>query len=178
VTPEGELRLHPTSIKAIGLPVGGLMKFFGLHLQKLLDVRRARGVRIEKDDFVLSPAELLPPPVVRGRLGGVQVRDTELVQVFGRRSESGAHPRVPPEPKAPNYMFFQGGVLRFGKLTMTDTDLLIVDADPKDRFDFFLDHYNEQLVAGYSKNTPSHGLKVYMPDYSSLPHARATSGQK
>jgi hypothetical protein len=105
---------------------------------------------------------------VQGRVVAVEVSDTELVQVFGTRPESAPHPRAPPEPKAPNYMFFQGGVLRFGKLTMTDTDLLIVDAEPKDRFDFFLDHYNEQLVAGYSRNTPDHGLIVTMPDYATL----------
>ncbi len=48
-------------------------------------------------------------------------------------------------------MFFRHGVLRFGKLTMDDTDLMIVDANAKDPFDFFLDHYNTQLVAGYSQ---------------------------
>lgn len=36
---------------------------------------------------------------------------------------------------------------------------------PADRFDFFLDHYNEQLVAGYSRNTADHSLIVMMPDY-------------
>jgi len=45
-------------------------------------------------------------------------------------------------------MFFRGGVLRFGKLTMHDTDLMIVDAEPEDPFDSFLDQYNAQLVAG------------------------------
>jgi hypothetical protein len=48
---------------------------------------------------------------------------------------------------------------------MNDTDLLIVDAEPKDPFDFFLDRYNQQLVAGYSRNTPDHGLIVMMPDF-------------
>jgi hypothetical protein len=168
VTPDGELRLHPSSIKAVGIGVKGLMKFFGLSLEKMVNTSRARGVRIEKDDFLLSPTGLLPPPKVQGRLVAIEVTDTELVQVFGPRPESDPHPRAPPEPKVPNYMFFQGGVLRFGKLTMIDTDLLIVDADPKDRFDFFLDHYNEQLVAGYSRNTPDHGLIVTMPDFSTL----------
>ncbi len=66
-------------------------------------------------------------------------------------------------------MFYHGGVLRFGKLTMHETDLMIVDEEPKDPFDFFLDQYNAQLVAGYSKNTPDHGLIVHMPDYKRTP---------
>jgi hypothetical protein len=65
-------------------------------------------------------------------------------------------------------MYFRGGKLRFGKLTMTDTDLALIDEDPKDPFDFNLDRYNDQRVAGYSKNTPSHGLKTFMPDADDL----------
>jgi hypothetical protein len=65
-------------------------------------------------------------------------------------------------------MFFRGGVLRFGKLTMNDTDLLIVDADQHDNFDFWLDRYNDQLVAGSSRNTRDHGLVVQMPDFAKV----------
>jgi hypothetical protein len=48
---------------------------------------------------------------------------------------------------------------------MTDTDIQLIDDNPNDPFDFSQDRYNDQLVAGYSKNTPRLGLKVYMPDY-------------
>lgn len=165
LTPDGELRLHPSSIKAAGIGVGGLMKLFGLHLQKLVDTKQARGVRIDRDDFLLSPAELLPPPKVEGRLGAVEVTDSEIVQVFRPAAGPATHALVLPHVEAANYMFFRHGVLRFGKLTMVDTDLLIVDAEPQDPFDFFLDHYNDQLVAGYDRNTADHGLIVMMPDY-------------
>jgi hypothetical protein len=167
LTPEGALRLHPTSVKAVGIKVGGLMKLFGLHLQKLVNTDRARGVTIEGDDFVLTPAQLLPPPRVAGRVVAVEVNDSEIVQTFGAEHPraSPADPLKPPLPKAENYMFFRKGVLRFGKLTMNDTDLMIVDADPKDPFDFWLDRYNQQLVAGVSRNTVDHGLIVEMPDF-------------
>ena len=55
--------------------------------------------------------------------------------------------------------------MRFGKLTMHDTDLEIVDESPATPFEFSLPEYNRQLVAGYSKNTPSHGLIVFMPGF-------------
>ena len=67
-------------------------------------------------------------------------------------------------------MYDRGGVLRFGKLTMTDTDMELIDQDTADPFDFFQDRYKDQLVAGYSKNTPEQGLKVFMPDYHRLKH--------
>jgi hypothetical protein len=168
LTPEGDLRLHPSSIKAVGIKVGGLMKFFGVNLQKLVDTKRARGVRVEGDDFLLSPSELLPPPKVEGKLAAVEVNDSEIVQTFAPPSGHVPEPLKLPVAKAENYIFFRKGVLKFGKLTMEDTDLLIVDAEPRDPFDFFLDHYNEQLVAGYEKNTPDHGLIVTMPDFKTV----------
>lgn len=68
-------------------------------------------------------------------------------------------------PPKGNYLFFQGGVIRFGKLTMRDADLVLIDSDPRDPFDFYPEKYSVQLVAGYSKITSSGGLRTYMPDY-------------
>jgi hypothetical protein len=73
---------------------------------------------------------------------------------------------VAPAPNAPNFMYYRGGSLRFGKLTMSDADMELIDADPSDVFDFWPEKYLDQLVAGYSKNTRSGGLLVYMPDYN------------
>jgi hypothetical protein len=169
LTPDGELRLHPNSIKAVGIGVGGLMKFLGLHLDKLVKLKGARGVRIQKDDFFLSPAELLPPPLVKGHVGALEVTDSAIILGFQPQTGAALRPLSVPQPKPENYMYYRGGVLRFGKLTMHDTDLLIMDAEPEDPFDFFLDQYNAQLVAGYSKNTPDHGLVVTMPDFQKTP---------
>jgi hypothetical protein len=65
-------------------------------------------------------------------------------------------------------MYFHGGTLRFGKLTMSDTDLEIVDADPSNPFDYSLDRYQDHLVAGHSNTTPVDGLIVVMPDLQQL----------
>jgi hypothetical protein len=169
LTPNGELRLHPTSIKAAGMGVGGLMKFLGLHLANLVKLRGNSGVRIEKNDFFLSPAELLPPPTVSGRVGAVEVRDSEIVQVFQPPAGKEVQPLRVPDPKATNYMYYRGNVLRFGKLTMHNTDLLILDAVPEDPFDFFLGEYKAQLVAGYSRTRADEGLTVVMQDYKRAP---------
>jgi hypothetical protein len=169
LTPQGELRLHPTSIKAAGIGVGGLMKFFGLHLDKLVKLKGSRGVRIQKNDFFLSPPALLPPPTVKGRVGGVEVSDSEIVQVFQPPAGTEVRPLSVPDPKAANYMYYRGNILRFGKLTMHDTDLLILDAVPEDPFDFFLDEYKAQLVAGYSRTRADEGLTVVMQDYKRAP---------
>ncbi|HEY6948877.1 MAG TPA: hypothetical protein VI297_08685, partial [Gemmatimonadales bacterium] len=164
-TSQGELRLHPTSIKVGGLPVGGLMKFFGLELQRLMDVRQAHGVRLEHNDFVLSPAELLPPPVVRGHVAAVEVHDGEIVQVF-RPAGGGANARlVPPDTNATNYMYFRGGVLRFSNLTMNGANLQLVGTHGRGPFEFYLDRYTSQLAAGYIKAMSGGAVVAYLPNY-------------
>jgi hypothetical protein len=96
---------------------------------------------------------------------GVRLEGERIVQVF----DSGKHaPALTLPVPARNYIYHRGGVLRFGKLTMHDSDLEIVDDNPETPFDFFLGDYDAQLVAGYSVTTPSRGLIVHMPDYGKL----------
>jgi hypothetical protein len=166
VTAEGEIRVHTESVKAAHLPVKGLMDLLGTDIAKLIDTSKVRGVRLEKDDLILTPAELFPPPHVLGRLSAVGLRGNEIVQTYGG---------VPTKPSMPgNYMAYRGAELRFGKLTMSDTDLILIDMDPQDPFDFYLEHYKEQLSAGYTKNTLSSGLRSYFRDYNKLPPKQKT----
>ena len=51
---------------------------------------------------------------------------------------------------------------------MTEADLQLIDVDETGCIDFYPAKYNEQLVAGYSKNTPAKGLEAYMPDFADL----------
>ncbi len=161
-TPEGKIRIHPMQVKAAHVPVKGLMKLFGLDMAKLINTRKTKGVSVEGNDIILDPAQMLPPPKMRGHITAVSVQGDEIMQTFGRGR------KAPGKSGGGNYMWYRGGVLRFGKLTMTDTDMKLIDADPTDAFDFFPDHYLDQLVAGYSKNTRAGGLLVYMPDYNKI----------
>jgi hypothetical protein len=65
-------------------------------------------------------------------------------------------------------MYFRGGTLRFGKLFMVRSDMRILDLDPGDSFDFSIDQYEKQLVAGYSRTRPDLGLDVFMPDLAEV----------
>jgi len=165
------MRLHPTSIKAAGFVSKRVLDFFGLELEDLVKTRHLTGVAVDGDDLLLDPAQLLPPPQIRGRLTRAWVENGLVMQQFG-----GTIPRaaIAPAGRHTNYMYYRRGTLRFGKLTMRDADLLLVDSDPKDPFDFSPKDYNDQLIAGYSKNTPARGLIVYMPDLGDLPARRAT----
>ena len=162
-TPDGRIRLHAEKVTAGHLPVKGLMDLLGLDIADLINTNKVGGVSAEKDDLLLDPQEILPLPRIQGKVTAVELQGNEIVETFGSKKDSKFDPVI-----AGNYMAYHGNELRFGKLTMHDTDMVLLDMDPQDPFDFFLDHYVDQLVAGYSKTTPSLGLRVYMRDYNKL----------
>ena len=163
-TPEGKIQLHPTSIKTAGIPVKGLMGLFGIELDELIKGTESRGVKIDDNDITMDPEIMVPPPQIRGKITAVRIEGDEVIQVFG----AGNNGPTPSMGRGPNYMHYLGGTIRFGKLTMSNADLRLVDQNPKNPFDFSLEHFNDQLVAGYSQNTPSRGLVVHTPDYSKI----------
>ena len=169
VTPDGWIRIHPTEIRILGVDGERLMKALDIHLSSLLDLSKARGVKVDRNDLLLDPEKILPPPAMEGRLTSIRVEDGRLVQTFGD-SKTGAPAAIDHAPNgaARNFMAFRGGTLRFGKLLMLDADMRINDEDPRDPFDFSIVNYNDQLVAGYSKNRPDLGLDVFMPDLNDI----------
>lgn len=165
-TPQGWIRIHPTKIEICNLNGGALMKALGVTLEKMLDLSKAHGVRAEKNDLLLDPQVILPPPQIEGHLAEVRVEGDEMAMHFTSTTVPAALPL--PEPDAPNTMYFRHGTLRIGKLLMVDADMQVIDTDPSDPFDFFIDRYNEQLVAGHSENRLDYGLNAYMRDFNDL----------
>ncbi|MGQ0713442.1 MAG: hypothetical protein ACT4PJ_06895 [Gemmatimonadaceae bacterium] len=167
--PDGRVRMHPTRTRILGINGAALMRALGLHLDDLLDLEGAKGATVDRDDILLDPMLMLPPPAIEGRLAWIGVEGDRLVQRFVDTAlDTVFHNYVRPDSTAPNFVYFRGGRLRFGKLEMTDTDLQIVDADQSDPFDLYLAKYNRQLVAGHSRNLDNYGLRVEMPDYADL----------
>ena len=164
-TPDGLMRIHPTQTKIFRLNGKALMSVFHLTLQKLIDVSKATGVTVSGDDILIDPMKVIPPPTIEGHVTQVRVEGDQIVQTFGTAADRSALvPLVPPDPLAKNFMYYRGGSLRFGLLTMADAEMQIVDLDPADPFEFELDQYARQLVAGYSRTLPDLGLEVFMRD--------------
>jgi hypothetical protein len=163
-TPDGKLRVFTKSVKGFGIPMKSLMKVFHVEMDDLLRVKPGHGIVVRDNDLILDPAVVLPPPTIRGAVTSARIESNAVVQTFG----NGAVRHLSPPATSRNFIYWRGGSLAFGKLTMSATDLELVDMDPKDPFDFSVERWNDQLVAGYSKTTPSRGLKAHMPDYNDL----------
>jgi len=175
IDPDGRIRLHPDKLRIFSVNGLALLRALGLHLESMMDLSKARGASVKGNDLFIDPLKIIPAPAVDGRLATARIEGPLLVQEFARtpedtifgtyvRADSGSH----------NFLYFRGGELRFGKLTMADTDLLINDLDERDPLDLNLLQYNRQLVAGYSKTLANFGIRAWLVDYHSLGGAMAT----
>jgi hypothetical protein len=170
-TPKGDMKLHVASLKALKLSVKGMLGMFGLKVGDLVDAKGAKGVTVEGNDLILDIERLLPPPRKRGRITKVQVVGDELIETFGTEA-------FQPSSEHRSYLKFQGGTIEFGKLRMSDCDLTLSDPDKPEWFDFNLDHYRKQLVAGINKITPTNGLESFVPGYAKVAKGGAATKHK
>jgi hypothetical protein len=169
-TPSGQIRVHTLKVKALHLPVKGLMDILGLDTANLIDTKKLTGIATDKDDLILDPQQILPPPKMHGHLTDIKIENGALWLVFASVDQKERRGAISLPCSARNFEYFKGGSVRFGKITMSDTDLELMDSDPSDPFDFSIDHYMEQLVAGYSKMTRQGALCVHLPDFNKLKH--------
>jgi hypothetical protein len=156
--------------KATHLPVKGLMDLLGIDMARMISAKKIAGVSADKDDLILNPEQIFPPPQIRGRIIAIRIPGNQIVQVFGTPQTSNFAAKQPG-----NYMEYRHGDLGFGKLTMKDPDLILIDLASRDPFDFYLAHHKEQPVAGYTKTTPELGLRVYVRDDNKLRHQPTSS---
>jgi hypothetical protein len=163
-TSDGRIRIHIEKVKALRVPVKGLMNLLGIDLANILNTSKVPGIDMDKDDVILDMSKLLPPPRIQGFVTAARIENNEFVTIFGT-------PDGAPAMEKGNYMSFRGGRIRFGKLTMDDADITVLDLDPGDPLDWNQDRFKDQIVAGYCKITPTFGLRAYIKDYNKLPLA-------
>lgn len=168
---DGRIRIHSQKVKAFKIPVKGIMNLFGIDLANVLGSSKVPGIDVDKDDLILDMSKLAPPPHIQGKVTAVRIENDQVVTIFGTGEAA-------PPIENGNYMAFRGNKLRFGKLTMEDADITVLDLDPSDPLDWFQDRYKDQLLAGYSKITPTFGLRAYVKDFAKLPRVSAKIGER
>jgi hypothetical protein len=159
------IRIHITDVTAAGVIKKGLLDAFGIKLGSVAHTHNGQGLVVDGDDVFLPLALLSSPPRFRGELTALRVEGDRLFEVSGSPADG---PLPPPPQPTQSYLYFRGGVMQFGKLTMRDVDLQLVNLTPGKSFDFSLQRYDEELQAGYSKSLPNKGLLTYVQDYSQL----------
>jgi hypothetical protein len=170
VSADGRIRMHTEKVKAMGIRVKGMMGLLGIDLASVVNTSKIDGIDTDKNDLLMDLATLLPPPHIQGKLTSVKIVNNSIVTTFGDGGKS-----LPAPAEKGSYMSFQGNSVQFGKLVMDNTDLTVLDLDPGDPLDWNQDRYKDQLVAGYSKITPTFGLRAYVKDFAKLGRASSAT---
>ncbi len=166
VAPENQIRVRVTKLNLLKIPMKGLLGRFRVTLADFLPAQSLPGVQVTGNDIFFDPIKLLPPPHIRGQLTSVRVVNPDLEEVYGDAQDE-AHVE-----QWRNFLRLKGGSLDFGKLTMHDVDLIMIDISNDAWFDLDLAHYQDQLVNGYTRITPQAGLQIFMPDLDELKSRR------
>jgi len=161
-TDDGKILLRTAKVKALHVPVKGIMNLFGVEVADLIKNGKFPGIESHGDDLVLDPSLVFPAPHMEGRVTGTRIDGNMIALTFGDKN------RAAKARQAGNYISFRGNRLRFGRLTMTDVDMILIDMDPADPFDFFLDRYKDQIAAGYSKISSNSALRIFVKDFNKM----------
>jgi hypothetical protein len=172
-TLDGKLRLHGEKMKALKIPVSGLMGAFGIEIDDLIKSGKVPGVSTEENDLVFDLEQMLPAPRIEGKVTRVRVEPNTIVYTIARDPNGARDAKTAsdgkPMPKLRgNYMEFLVDRMVVGKFTMENCDIVILDSDPSDPLDFFLDRYKEQLAAGSLKIGTNSQVRAYIKDYGKL----------
>jgi hypothetical protein len=63
-----------------------------------------------------------------------------------------------------NFLRLEGGIIDFGRLTMNNVDITMIDISKDPWFDLDLVNYQAQLTSGYTRVTADSGLQIFLPD--------------
>ena len=117
-------------------PGEGTAGLFGLEARRSRETEEQARSRGPGKRHRHRSGQILPPPEMRGRIVRIELRGDRLSQMFGDQAASPRPGSKLPDPSQRNYIYFGGGDIRFGKLTMHDADLQLIDSDPEDPFEF------------------------------------------
>lgn len=169
-TPDGLMMLTPDSIKTIGIPSKGLMDFLGLETQKLINVNEQRGMKVVGSNIILYPGRMFPPPTIQGKVSRIETESNKLIIYFDDNTKINRPPLPIDAPEIKNYQHVYGGAARIiGNETHENTNLMMIDMDQSNPFDFSMSEYYNHLLAGQVNAINRYGtLLTFMPDYNDI----------
>jgi hypothetical protein len=165
--PDNRIQLHVTKLSALKIPLKGLLGTFHITVADLFKSGSIPGIQVTGNDIFFDTQTLLPPPHIRGQLTKVHIVNPDLEEVYGNAQKD-----VERVEQWRNFLRLSDGTLDLGKLTMHHVDIIMVDISKDAWFDLDLNHYQEQLVNGYTRMTPQAGLQIFMPDLDQLPQKK------
>jgi hypothetical protein len=166
--PGGRIHLHVDRLSVLKLPLKGLLGDFHVSIADLMGKTSVAGIEASQNDLYFDTQKLLPAPHIHGTLTRIGVKNPDIEVMYGDAQNDAARTE-----QWHNFLALKGGTLDFGKLTMHNVDLIMIDASKDAWFDLDLVNYQAQVVNGYTRMTPQAGLEIFMPDLDQLPKQHA-----
>ena len=161
--PDGRVRFHVASYSLLKVPMKGLFHVFDVKLSDFVPSAGIPGVQISGNDILFDTQQLLPPPHIHGQITTIRTSPQEVTVIYGNSpDDENALARWH------NFLRFSGGSLGFGKLTMHNADITMIDASNDPWFDLDLVNYQAQVVNGYTRMTAQAGLEIFMPNLDQM----------
>ncbi|HMD20808.1 MAG TPA: hypothetical protein VKH40_10825 [Alloacidobacterium sp.] len=170
-TPDGRIQFHVARISALKIPLKGLLGGFHIELSDLVHTTNFPGIQVAGNDIFFDTTKVLPPPHIHGLLTSVTVKPPDIEAIYGNAPNDDAA-----LAKWHNFLRLEGGTLDFGKLTMHNVDLTLIDASQDPWFDLDLVNYQAQIVNGTTRMTAQAGLEIFMPDVDEKAPAKVAQG--
>ncbi len=164
VAPDNRIQIHVTKINVLEIPIKKILGGMSVTVSSLFHPGDIPGVEVKGNDIFLDTGKAVPPPHIRGQLTSVRIINPDFQEIYGNAQED-----VTRVEQWRNYLQLHGGTIDFGKLTMRQVDLMMVDLSNNAWFDLDLANYQDQLVNGYTRMTPQAGLQIFMPSLDQIP---------
>ena len=87
-TPDGKLRMQADKIRALHLPVKGLMDLVGADIADFIKTEKVPGLSADGNGLIFDLKETLPPPHIEGAVTAVRIEGQNLILTFGSCRES------------------------------------------------------------------------------------------
>ena len=158
--PGERVHLQVAKINVLKVPMKGLLSGFKVDIGDIVGKEPVDGVEVQGNDIYLDTMKLLPPPHVRGQITNIAIKAPDIVVTYGSTTPEDETELA----KWHNFLRLRGGSVAFGKLTMQQADLTLIDASDDAWFDLDLANYQQQVVKGYTRMTPARGVEIFMPD--------------
>ena len=162
--PDDRIHLQVTKLNVLKVPFKAVLGIFKVTVSDLFNGKSIDGLEVTGNDIYFNTQKLLPPPHIKGHLTGVRIANPDLEEVFGDARE-----QVDKVEEWRNFLRLRGGTIDFGKLTMRNVDLIMIDISKDLWFNLDLTNYQQQLINGFTRMTPESGMQIFMPDLRDIP---------
>jgi hypothetical protein len=158
-TPQGLVQFQVAKINVLKIPLKGVLGSFHVDLGDLVHATNVPGITVADNDIIFDTQQVLPAPHIRGQITSVKVSPPDVEVIYGNAPNDEAK-----LAQWRNFLRLTGGSLDFGKLTMHNVDLTMIDASQDPWFDLDLVNYQYQIVNGTTRMTAQAGLEIFMPE--------------